>query len=292
MVKLLKRSEKKSLIILEPCAGLGNRFQAIASAYYLTKEIDGDLIIIWKKECACGISSKRLFQLEKGINVLQINAMGLKYNTLSYIFGVLLRKIFKMRVDELIECESINNLYLYGKEEGIRAFCENKAIYIKSTNQFYDYSPALPHGIYSFISPVPHIKKRVESIMGPFANKRIVGIHIRRTDNLEAINYSTDRAFFSCMLSEIKKDPKVMFYLASDDENVITKYIKMFSNRIIVMENKNLDRAIQDGILDAYVELLCLSRCEKIIGSYGSSYSKLAAQIGNIELEIACVKEK
>ena len=37
---------------------------------------------------------------------------------------------------------------------------------------------------------------------------------------------------------------------------------------------------------DAYVDMLCLSKCEKIYGSFNSTFSAMAGIIGNIECEV------
>jgi hypothetical protein len=43
-------------------------------------------------------------------------------------------------------------------------------------------------------------------------------------------------------------------------------------------------RNLQKGIQDAVVDMYCLAGCQKIIGSYFSSFSEVAAQINGIEL--------
>lgn len=45
-------------------------------------------------------------------------------------------------------------------------------------------------------------------------------------------------------------------------------------------------RQDENGIADAVVDLFILSRTQRLYGSYWSSFSEVAAQIGNIPLEI------
>ena len=47
------------------------------------------------------------------------------------------------------------------------------------------------------------------------------------------------------------------------------------------------DRNSLEGMKFAVVDLFCLSKTKKIIGSVGSSYSQIAAEIGGIEVEYA-----
>jgi hypothetical protein len=58
---------------------------------------------------------------------------------------------------------------------------------------------------------------------------------------------------------------------------------QQYGDRIITYE-KVLDRNQQKGIQDALVDMYCLAGCQKIIGSYFSSFSEVAAQINGIEL--------
>lgn len=77
----------------------------------------------------------------------------------------------------------------------------------------------------------------------------------------------------------------VSIYLATDDESVKQELKKRYGKRLIYVKDKadhSSIAGIQGGIVDMYV----LARTQKIFGSFHSSFSELAAQIGNIPLEI------
>jgi hypothetical protein len=38
------------MIIIEPCAGLGNRLLGLGSAYAVAKKLDRKLVVMWKRE--------------------------------------------------------------------------------------------------------------------------------------------------------------------------------------------------------------------------------------------------
>ena len=42
------------MIIVEPCAGLGNRFLGMASAYHWAKQTGDELTVLWKTERVMG----------------------------------------------------------------------------------------------------------------------------------------------------------------------------------------------------------------------------------------------
>ena len=59
-----------------------------------------------------------------------------------------------------------------------------------------------------------------------------------------------------------------------------------YPNRIITLMD-DTDRNSLEGMKFAMVDLFCLSKTRKIIGSVASSYSLIAAEIGGIEIEYA-----
>lgn len=48
----------------------------------------------------------------------------------------------------------------------------------------------------------------------------MIGVHIRRTDNIASIKSSSIDVFVHLMQLEIEKDDTVKFYVASDEEKV------------------------------------------------------------------------
>ncbi len=101
---------------------------------------------------------------------------------------------------------------------------------------------------------------------------------------MKAIERSTDALFIQQMQHEIDLDPYVRFYLATDSMDVKENFLRQFGGRIITAPGM-VSRTSIEGIQDALVELYALSRTQKILGSYWSSYSTTAAQLGNIPLQ-------
>ena len=61
--------------------------------------------------------------------------------------------------------------------------------------------------------------------------------------------------------------------------------VEQFPEEIIVYK-KELSREKEEGIKDALVDMLCLSKTSRIIGSFWSSFSEVSAEIGRIPLTI------
>ena len=84
---------------------------------------------------------------------------------------------------------------------------------------------------------------------------------------------------------EIDKQTKTQIYLATDSEEVKYSMKKRYGNRIISSDNV-ADRSTVNGIIDGITDMYTLACTTKIYGSFQSSFSEIASQIGNIPLEI------
>ena len=133
--------------------------------------------------------------------------------------------------------------------------------------------------------PVPEIEERVQALVPEDAGP-VVGVHIRRTDHAEAIKHASVERYVELTEAELRKRPDVRFYLATDDQQVKNRLLGHFGAERIITAKTALDRGSQEGMEGAVVDLFALSRTEKIFGSYYSSYSEIAAELGNIELII------
>lgn len=154
-----------------------------------------------------------------------------------------------------------------------------KTLFCASFSRFY--SGATPQYKDVFLLK-ENLRTRVTQAISGF-DEHTIGIHIRRTDNFDSIVGSPLELFEAKIRDEIKQDSDVKFYLATDDVEVQQWLKNLFGERIIIHPGP-LVRNSKEGIVHAVVELYTLASCSKILGSYYSSYSELAAEIGNIEL--------
>ncbi|WP_212833924.1 hypothetical protein, partial [Acinetobacter pittii] len=66
---------------------------------------------------------------------------------------------------------------------------------------------------------------------------------------------------------ELALNPDTLFYLASDDMEIKKEFKEKFGDHIIVSILSS-DRGSSQGIKDAFTELLVLSRCRLLLGSW------------------------
>ena len=111
-------------------------------------------------------------------------------------------------------------------------------------------------------------------------------MHIRRTDNEKSWHVSPLSAFVREMQAALAEDPEVTFYLATDDEGVREHLCVLFPGRILTQAGAST-RSTREGMEAAVVDLFVLSKTCRLIGSYWSSFTDTAAELGNLPLTIA-----
>ena len=262
------------MIIVEPCAGLGNRFIALASAYHAAKQLNRELVVVWKEESVLGAPMHALIRLPEDVTCVEISEYGFKRDFIGQMRGNRIKKKYRALAGKFYECDDIMRLYDEKGSKGVaHEFDKVLAVYVKATNPFWDILE-LEHA-FDFILPQDAIEQKKKQVLGQAEGKRLVSVHIRRTDHIEAWKNSP-----------LEQDEATCFYLATDDIETEASLREVFGERIITFSGKTLDRDSRQGIEDAYVEMLCLASGEKILGSFNSTFSVMASKLGNIPLEV------
>lgn len=274
-------------LTLVPIGGLANRIYAITSAIAFCKDYDVKLRIIWFKDKGMGADFHSLFDLSSEVDKSKVEIIDAKWY--HYIYDrprkrnlwlpfVIQTFCFNFRYYEknVLKTLNIDKLAEYIKR--------NKSIYLVAYYNFYNVEK------FNFLLLKNAISKRVDQIACSFSQKKTIGIHLRRTDNIDSIMNSPLSLFVIRMDREIASNPDIHFYIASDSMDEKLELQKQYGDRII-MSLKEVQRNNKDGIIDALIELYILSRTCKIYGSAHSSFSTLAAGIGGVELEIVSLKK-
>lgn len=273
------------MIIVEPCAGLGNRFLGMASAYHWAQQTGDELTVLWKTERVMGARNEAVFSLPDGIRVIHAKDFGYKDKPFSHFRYQMLEKKLRKKADYFSDVDMTNDLFVEKGNAYYEEIMKNNDLkFIRAFSQFHDFS-----GIdrpLEFIKPTDYVREKADSVISGIDSSSNIGVHIRRTDNQVCINNSPLEVFIEAMEKEIEKDDRVTFYIASDDLDTILELKRRFGDRIYYMAEKNFERDSDKGIADAFAELICLSHANKIIGSFYSTYSRIAAMLSGIELEV------
>jgi len=268
------------MIIIRPFGGLANRIRVIASGLSLSERTNKRLFLIWDENEDLNCPFYSLFEKIDGIELLKEK----KFHRLiksSYHNSILKRIIAKFlnklnNIDYSIFEKDFNE-YWQGNINFDKIASRYKTLYFNTCEEFnIDCKQFL-----KFI-PLKEIREKIEIVESNF-NANTIGIHIRRTDHEKAKIYSPTEDFIKSMQNELDKDPKTLFFLATDDlfeEHIIKS---AFGENRIITYKKELNRNTFLGIQDALVDLYCLSKTKKIYGSYWSSFTHIAAEFGKIE---------
>lgn len=275
-------------VYFEPCAGLGNRLYGLLSILYYRSICDFDLHIVWKTEPACAAGFDLLFDRDaiENATISEVVQMGYKGgNALRTIKGNFTLKKYRQGCDFYEPADIIAYYNEKGEQGIIDLLSSEKKLYIKCTacicEREHLYSGKME------IVPSELILERVRNVIEAYDDKRLIGIHIRRTDNVDAIKSSPTKLFEDKM-SELSSED-VVFYLATDDERERIYLEKRFDLVSVDNLSGKKTRKTANGIIDAFVDMVCLSMCECIYGCKKSTFSQMASILGKIELHILSV---
>lgn len=144
---------------------------------------------------------------------------------------------------------------------------------------------------YKSLKPISVIQEAVRGIEEQyFRDSDVVGVHIRRTDYFSYLRQdpkavAPTELFIKGLMRVLKTNPKAKFFLATDDKNEEQIIRSYFQDAVIVHEKDTLSRLTRDGMRDALIDWLLLSRTSRIIGSYRSSFNEEASAVNMIRLE-------
>jgi hypothetical protein len=268
------------VITIKPYGGLGNRIRSVDSAIALAECTGKNLKVIWDANDELNCPYAELFEQSDKFELKEISTFYLprKVNEKFSMFLHRLSINYPFKYDRVLHESDISRL----KSENYD-FCDHKRynnIYIYINGSFL-----LPEEPYKYFKPVKSIENRVNDLSKEF-DSYTVGVHIRRTDNKMAIINSPLERFIELMIGEKSRNKKVKFYLSTDSPETENLIVEKF-DRDVIINHKELRRDRKEGIQDALIDLLCLSRTSKIIGSYWSSFSEVASEMGNVPLIIA-----
>jgi len=162
-------------------------------------------------------------------------------------------------------------------EEDFDGLGKDGPLWIKSHQIFYK------KGAPEWFSTLRSLKIRPEILDQATIGAGTIGVHIRRTDHVKAIQNSLSTAFWAKMGAY---PADTIFYVASDLDTEREEAIRRFGDRVRIGPKVLLGRNSPDGCRDAFLDMVCLSKCSEIIGSYASSFGEMAAALGNVPLKI------
>ncbi len=235
------------------------------------------MVILWERHKYFGmvVPFKRLFKKPSGVTVIStLPGERVLTRGINKIFRSILRlccsKYIGQEESELLSAKAVNEIN--------NSFPNDKIVVLDTG------SPIIWHNTLSILHPIKKVKDKVTDLQQQLGwDEAIIGVHVRRTDNMSSTEMSPLYLFEEKIRAELRQNSNARFYLATDDCSIKDKLRNEFGTCILTYDPEQAERFTNDGEINAYVELLLLSSCKELWGSYWSSYSDMAAQLGQIK---------
>ncbi len=274
------------MIVVKPNLGLANRMRVLNSCLALSIFSGAKIQVIWKKDKTLNCGFEDIFKPIDNIEIVAESKIFSFYSAQRPVMQRFHKRYYRKLLNQYY---ALNNKFFNEQSVVSKRFDDDYwkklkgNIIIDTCHDFF--SQTAEYNYYHEFIPVPEIQSKIDQLTKYF-DQTIIGIHIRRSDNIQARSISKQEFFFAKVHDMIEKNAEAKFYLSTDDLQTEILFKDAFKNNIIIHENKKLDRNSKEGIQDAAVDMFALSKTSAIMGSWWSSYSIIAACIGKIKVEI------
>lgn len=133
---------------------------------------------------------------------------------------------------------------------------------------------------YANFKPIKPIQEKVDATVSKF--NKTIGLHIRRTDHSTSVAHSGLDLFVQVIERHLATDSNMNIFLCTDDSDTKKNLMDKYGDKIITNEVSTYDRNNPAAVMDALVDLLCLSKTATVYGSHHSSFSQTAADLGMV----------
>lgn len=301
------------MIYLKVRGGLCNRIRAIDSVFSLCKKNKKKLIVLWPKDIALNADFDELFDKPQ-FNEFQFDILNcpsgypetylpnlenriknlLKNRKLDKRLATIAKEIYNLPKNRVMSESFLDahyNTIIYETQGNVEEmddlFCKtlrdttnelmknDSSVYINSCYRLHEVEDN-----YSNFIPKKDIVEKITQTTTKFDNT--YGLHIRRSDHEASKKYSTLDKFIEVIEREISDCKKATFFLSTDDESTKENLIAKYGKIIIYNEIASFDRNSPEAVKEAVLDLYCLSNTKKLYGSHHSSFSQVAAKMGNV----------
>lgn len=293
-------------IIVKGFGGLGNRLLTLLNAIAIAKKTGRFLVVDWSDDTYSNTGENSfnfLFDL-RNIQFKKLDELNLKdYTVWPPIWN---NKLLYSSRELMFECiNNYNNGYKYF-ENTVR--CEYNTIkndcdLIIITHELNDpvmtfakigilpwyvyFNPrnAFRKIFFKYLQVTSPIKNGVEQILSQSKNKKLIGIHVRASDNPKSSHWSIQEYFDK--ISKIR-EKQTKIFLATDNIDVVSSFRKQYGDFLLwqtqwlpinpgdrAHANDNCPNKL-DHAKCSLIDLLCLSKGDFLIANSESSFSRLA----------------
>ena len=268
-----KSVNPKAIIYWSKTCGLANRLDSLIGYKALSSCLEIPFYLYWKGNWACNIKINKLFK-EENLNLIDK------------------KKFSQLKEDRNIEIFDKNYTPKNIWNNYISSFIKED-IYFNHVDK-----------VKEVLSPILPIKEKITSFLDRRNIQNAVGIHIRMTDNINAFKYSPNASdydyskvskidgFENFIIEKLESDNSQLFFLATDNIKIEKYLLNKYKDNIIIYPkifytfnylyyiSFSYRNRRTTTIEDALIDLILLSKCKYIVGTYYSSYGKFSAWFG------------
>ena len=268
-----------------PRGGLCNRLRVVASARILADITAANLNVGWALDSGMSAKPEDLFD-NFYENISKINCPNfrikwdqrLKRRNVEWL-NLLDQTIYNRRTIMVSENYLRSNNFTVPStvlDGGGAIRIEGMHDFLVSGLSYSSYNTQVSSFLYN-LKPTQEICDKI-----PKLSEDAVGFHIRRGDNLVSTQASPTAAFRDLMKEMARSGYRV--FLSTDDKQISREFQCEWPTNVIQIPNKCFERGTLRGDKDALADLLSLSRCCKIFGSYWSSFGVYASMFRLVPL--------
>lgn len=280
----------KKTLIIEPGGGLGNRLLTISSAYKLAKDCGiTDIRLFWRNNNECGCDFEDVLQdlpLPTKVKTMHFGKESYKellkkgrlLSMAHKFFQMLFYKIFRawsstFQLEAYQDMPLEEQMALKDKVLGSKG----RFVYIEAYYLFYG---ELDLSGISFNKEIMARFDNFREKTGPYD-----AMHIRRTDNVQAIKNSPTKLFYDKTEEILKVDNARKIYIATDDAGILNDLKMRYPDNICSEASTAASRTSSEGMQFGLYEMLILSGAETLYASFGSTFTVIANAIGGNRME-------
>lgn len=267
-------SAKRGVLTIEPRGGLCNRMRSIDGAVALAADTGLSLRIAWRVDQSLGSPMEALF---RPLPVAAEIVTQAGWRPGQYDLVWLRRRLPIPGRGAVLLPADVERMLAAGTD--FRSLADRHRPYIRTGKRVHR-----SFGPKRLFALAPPLAAEVERL-APELGQRI-GLHIRHGDHAPGRRFSPTEHFVRRIEALIAADRKTQFFLATDDPEAEMVLLDAFPGRIIVLEKGSRDRGDQRAIEEAAIDLYCLARTKRILGTEASSFSRMAAELGGQPLDL------
>lgn len=265
-----------SNLFIVPMGGLVNRLMGIISGIRVAQYYSWEPHIVWHKNSSCYADWNNLFD-----NCLSVMSQD-SFHSNNHFLKIRIdsKTISHDREKTILNLDKFNNdIYLetncfIGHEKDNRG------------GGFWNFSESIldTKKYFNILNPSTEIINGVDQFLNKFKLEEVVGIHVRRgtRDNPDAVKgfNKVKNSDYETILSHYTNPHKSCFFLATDDRETEYFFKNKYGKKCLKYSVNSFKKDVEyQAIIDAFVDLILLSKTRKIIGVQGSSFAYFASLI-------------